>query len=106
MKMRREMCVFILWLMLAPLAAWLGSARVQSAEVSAQEALDLTNSRGGLVKEGTHGTGSPCIDGLMVQVVAQGAATALGASCVEQIHLRPFVTQAQVDQSNGKKASR
>jgi hypothetical protein len=31
MKTRREMCVFILWLMLAPLAAWLGSARVQSA---------------------------------------------------------------------------
>lgn len=74
-------------------------------EVSAQAAHDLRNSRVIMVKEGTHATGSPCIDGLIAQFVAQGSAAALDASCADQIHLPPFLTQAQVDQlrQNGGK---
>ena len=34
MKTRREMCVLILWLMLAPLAAWLGNARADAAHAN------------------------------------------------------------------------
>ena len=71
-------------------------------EASAQAAKDLSNSRVVIVKEGTHGTGSPCIDGLMAQFVVQGSAAALDISCADQIHLPPFVTHAQVDQIRGK----
>jgi pimeloyl-ACP methyl ester carboxylesterase len=71
-------------------------------EASAQAANDLSNSRVVVVKEGTHGTGSPCIDGLVSDFVTQGSAAALDASCADQIHLPPFVTQAQVDQIRGK----
>ena len=71
-------------------------------EASAQAAKDLSNSRVVIVKEGTHGTGSPCIDGLMAQFVVQGSAAALDISCADQIHLPSFVTQAQVDQIRGK----
>jgi pimeloyl-ACP methyl ester carboxylesterase len=71
-------------------------------EASAQAAKDLSNSRVVVVKEGTHGTGSPCIDGLVSDFVTQGSAAALDASCADQIHLPPFVTQAQVDQVRGK----
>jgi pimeloyl-ACP methyl ester carboxylesterase len=71
-------------------------------EASAQAAKDLSNSRVVVVKEGTHGTGSPCIDGLISQFVAQGSAAAVDASCADQIHLPPFITQAQVDQIRGK----
>jgi pimeloyl-ACP methyl ester carboxylesterase len=71
-------------------------------EASAQAAKDLSNSRVVVVKEGTHGTGSPCIDGLISQFVAQGSAAALDTSCADQIHLPPFLTQAQVDQVRGK----
>jgi pimeloyl-ACP methyl ester carboxylesterase len=67
-------------------------------EASAQAAKDLSNSRVVVVKEGTHGTGSPCIDGLIAEFVAQGFAAALDVSCADQIHLPPFITQAQVDQ--------
>jgi pimeloyl-ACP methyl ester carboxylesterase len=75
-------------------------------EASAQAARDLSNSRVIVVKDGTHGTGSPCIDGLISQFVAQGAAASLDASCVDQIHLPPFLTQSQIDQSNGNNAAR
>jgi pimeloyl-ACP methyl ester carboxylesterase len=68
-------------------------------EASADAARDLSNSRVVVVKEGTHGTGSPCIDGLIAEFVAQGAVSALDISCAEQIHLPPFVTQAQVEQA-------
>lgn len=66
-------------------------------ELSAETARALSNSRVVVVKEGTHGTGSPCLDGLVAQFVADGAAGGLDASCVEQIHLPPFVTQKQID---------
>lgn len=99
MKTRRELCVFILWLMLAPLVAWLESATVYAR-------CDLSNSRVVVMKEGTHGTGSPCIDGLISQFVAQGSPGAKDASCVDQIHLPPFLTQSQIDQDSGNNAAK
>jgi hypothetical protein len=60
-----------------------------------QVAHDLVNSRVIAVKQGTHGTGSPCIDGLIGEFVKQGSAVGLDASCAEQVHLPPFVTPAQ-----------
>lgn len=75
-------------------------------EAAAQAARDLKNSRVVVVKEGTHGTGSPCIDGLIAQFVEQGSAAGLDASCADQIHLPPFLTQAQVDQIQQKANSK
>ncbi len=71
-------------------------------EESAQTARDLSNSRVVIVKDGTHGTGSPCIDGLIAEFVAQGSAAGLDISCADQIHLPPFLTQAQIDQLRRK----
>jgi pimeloyl-ACP methyl ester carboxylesterase len=71
-------------------------------EASAQAAHDLTNSRVVVVKDGTHGTGSPCIDGLISQFVAQGSTADLAVSCVDQIHLPPFSTTTQRDQPRQK----
>lgn len=59
-----------------------------------QVAHDLVNSRLVTVKQGTHGTGSPCIDGLIADFIAQGTAANLNASCADQIHL-PSFRQAQ-----------
>jgi pimeloyl-ACP methyl ester carboxylesterase len=67
-------------------------------EASAEAAKGLSNSRVVIVKEGTHGTGSPCIDGLISEFVAQGSSTSLDISCADQIHFPPFITQAQIDQ--------
>lgn len=58
-----------------------------------QAAHDLTNSRLIAVKQGTHGTGSPCIDGLVAEFVKQGSVAGLDASCADQIHLPPFVAR-------------
>jgi pimeloyl-ACP methyl ester carboxylesterase len=69
---------------------------------SVQTAHDLSNSRVVEIKEGTHGTGSPCIDGIIASFVAQGSAAGLDFSCADQIHLPPFLTQAQVDKIKGK----
>jgi pimeloyl-ACP methyl ester carboxylesterase len=60
-------------------------------QVAAQVAHDLENSRLVVVKEGTHGTGSPCTDGLVAQFVKQGSAAGLDTSCTDHIHLPPFV---------------
>lgn len=60
-------------------------------QVAAQVARDLENSRLVVVKEGTHGTGSPCTDGLLAQFVKQGSAAGLDTSCTDQIHLPAFV---------------
>jgi len=46
-----------------------------------------------IVKQGTHGTGSPCLDGLIAEFVKRGSATGLDASCADQIHLPPFLTK-------------
>jgi TAP-like protein len=71
-------------------------------EASAKAARDLSNSRVVVVKEGTHGTGSPCIDGLIAEFVAQGSAAKLDATCVDQIRFAPFITQTQIDQLRQK----
>ncbi|HXN71707.1 MAG TPA: alpha/beta fold hydrolase [Candidatus Acidoferrales bacterium] len=71
-------------------------------EASAEAAKDLSNSRVVIVKEGTHGTGSPCIDGLLSDFVAQGSSTSLDISCADQIHFPPFITQAQIDKLRAK----
>ncbi len=71
-------------------------------QASAQAAHDLSSSRVVVVKEGTHTTGSPCIDGLISEFVAQGSAAGLDVSCVDQIHLPPFLTQTQIDQLRQK----
>jgi len=71
-------------------------------EMAQQAAHDLVNSRLIAIKEGTHGTGSPCIDGLIAEFVKQGSAKTLDASCADQIHLPPFVTRSAIEQA-GKK---
>jgi pimeloyl-ACP methyl ester carboxylesterase len=71
---------------------------------STQAARDLINSRVVTVKNGTHGTGSPCIDGLITQFVEKGSAAGLDASCADQIQMPPFLTQTKLDAMQ-KKAS-
>jgi pimeloyl-ACP methyl ester carboxylesterase len=71
-------------------------------ELAQQAAHDLPNSRLIAIKEGTHGTGSPCIDGLVADFVQQGSAAKLDASCADQIHLPPFVSLAQFKQTQEK----
>jgi pimeloyl-ACP methyl ester carboxylesterase len=56
-------------------------------------AKSLPNGRLITIKEGTHGTGSACVDGLIAEFVRRGSATDLDASCVDQIHLPRFVTR-------------
>jgi pimeloyl-ACP methyl ester carboxylesterase len=75
-------------------------------EASAQAARKLSNSRVVVVKNGTHGTGSPCIDGIIAQFVALGSPANLDASCADQIHLPPFASQQQMDQSQPKTSAR
>jgi pimeloyl-ACP methyl ester carboxylesterase len=53
----------------------------------------LSNGRLITIPEGTHGTGSACVDGLIAEFVKRGSAKDLDASCVAGIHLPPFVTR-------------
>ena len=53
----------------------------------------LPNGRLITIREGTHGTGSTCVDGLIAEFVKRGSAKDLDASCVAGIHLPPFVTR-------------
>ncbi len=62
-------------------------------ETAQQAARNLANSRLIAVKQGTHGTGSPCIDGLISEFVKQGSTAGLDASCADQIHLPPFAVK-------------
>lgn len=48
----------------------------------------LPNSRVVVIKDGSHVTESPCIDGLVTAFLAQDKA--LDTACVDQIHLPPF----------------
>lgn len=75
------------------------------ASESEQLAHDLSNSLRIVVKEGTHGTGSPCIDGLISKFVDQGSGAGLDTSCADAIHLPPFVTQTQIDRQRQQAAS-
>jgi pimeloyl-ACP methyl ester carboxylesterase len=47
-----------------------------------------------VVKEGTHGTGSACVDGIIAEFIARGSAKGLDTSCVDGIHLPPFLIQS------------
>ncbi len=62
-------------------------------ETAQQAARNLSNSRLVAVKQGTHGTGSPCIDGLISEFVKQGSTAGLDVSCADQIHLPPFAVK-------------
>jgi pimeloyl-ACP methyl ester carboxylesterase len=62
-------------------------------EMAREAAQSLPNGRLITVKEGTHGTGSTCVDGLIAEFVKRGAAAGLDASCTDQIHLPPFATK-------------
>ncbi len=62
-------------------------------EMAEQTAHDLAHSRLIAIQEGTHGTGSPCIDGLIANFVEQGSVEHLDASCTNEIHLPPFATK-------------
>lgn len=67
-------------------------------ETATEAARTLTSSRIVVIKDGTHGTGSPCIDGLIATFIAQGSEKNLDDSCTSQIHLPPFLTQTRLDQ--------
>ncbi|HEX4568501.1 MAG TPA: alpha/beta hydrolase [Vicinamibacterales bacterium] len=54
----------------------------------------LPNSRLITIKEGMHGTGSTCVDGVIAEFVKRGSAKDLDASCVDGIHLPAFVIQS------------
>jgi pimeloyl-ACP methyl ester carboxylesterase len=60
-------------------------------ETARQAARNLSNSRLVVVKQGTHGTGSACIDGLIATFVQQGSAAGLDVSCADQVRLPEFV---------------
>jgi len=62
-------------------------------EFARETASHLPNARLITVKEGTHGTGSPCVDRLLADFVDRGAAKDLDASCVDAIHLPLFVVK-------------
>jgi len=60
-------------------------------ETARQAARNLSNSRLVVVKQGTHGTGSACIDGLIATFVQHGSAAGLDTSCADQVRLPEFV---------------
>lgn len=66
-------------------------------EMARDVASRLSHGRLVEIPEGTHGTGSTCIDGLISKFVTQGSADGLDTSCVSQIHLPPFITQEQIN---------
>jgi pimeloyl-ACP methyl ester carboxylesterase len=58
-------------------------------EMSAEAARNLKNSQVVVIKDGTHGTGSSCVDGIVARFVA--SAGKVDASCVERMKLEGFV---------------
>jgi pimeloyl-ACP methyl ester carboxylesterase len=71
-------------------------------ETTTQIVRDFKNSRVVVIRQGTHGTGSPCIDGMISDFVAKGSSTGLDASCADQIHLPEFLTQHRIDELRQK----
>jgi len=59
--------------------------------VSQETARDLTKSQTVLLKDGTHGTGSPCVDGIVAKFVA--TAGKVDASCADEMKLGPFLPE-------------
>jgi pimeloyl-ACP methyl ester carboxylesterase len=62
-------------------------------EMAQHAAADLPHSRLVAIQEGTHGTGSPCIDGLIAKFVVQGSVDGLDPTCTNDIHLPQFSTK-------------
>jgi pimeloyl-ACP methyl ester carboxylesterase len=56
-----------------------------------EAAKSLPNSRHIVIKGGTHGTESPCLDGLVAQFVGAGSAKGLNETCVASIRRPAFV---------------
>jgi pimeloyl-ACP methyl ester carboxylesterase len=66
---------------------------VTSLAVSRETARDLIKSQTVLLNNGTHGTGSPCVDGIIAKFVA--TAGTVDASCTDDMKLGPFLTEAK-----------
>ncbi len=66
---------------------------VTSLAVARETALDLSKSQTVLLNNGTHGTGSSCVDGLIAKFVA--TAGRVDASCTDEMKLVPFLTPAK-----------
>jgi pimeloyl-ACP methyl ester carboxylesterase len=62
-------------------------------EVSRETARNLSNSQTVLLNNGTHGTGSPCVDGIVEKFVA--TAGRVDDSCTVEMKLGPFRTSAK-----------
>ena len=61
-----------------------------SLAVARETARDLSKSQTVVLNDGTHGTGSPCIDGILAKFVA--TAETVDVSCTDEIKLGPFLT--------------
>jgi pimeloyl-ACP methyl ester carboxylesterase len=72
-------------------------------DAAREVAHELPNGRLLLLKQGTHGTGSECVDGLIADFVQQGSVAKLDASCIDQIHLPAFVPNPAAKPSSGEK---
>jgi pimeloyl-ACP methyl ester carboxylesterase len=66
---------------------------VTSLAVSRETARDLSKSQTVLLNNGTHGTGSPCVDEIVAKFVA--TAGTVDASCTDEMKLGPFLTEAK-----------
>jgi pimeloyl-ACP methyl ester carboxylesterase len=66
---------------------------VTSPAVSRETARNLSTSQTVLLNNGTHGTGSSCVDGIIAKFVA--TAGKVDASCTDEMKLGPFLTEAK-----------
>lgn len=66
---------------------------VTSLAVSRETARDLSKSQTVLLNNGTHGTGSSCIDGIIAKFVT--TAGRVDDSCTSELKLGPFLTEAK-----------
>lgn len=66
---------------------------VTSVAVSRETSRDLSKSQTVLLNNGTHGTGSPCVDGIIAKFVA--TAGKVDDSCTNELKLGPFLTGAK-----------
>ncbi len=64
---------------------------VTPPESSAETARNLSASQVVVIKDGTHGTGSACVDGVIGRFI--DTAAKVDASCVEGMKLGPWLTK-------------
>jgi pimeloyl-ACP methyl ester carboxylesterase len=64
-----------------------------SLAVSRETSRDLSKSQTVVLNNGTHGTGSPCVDGIIAKFVA--TAGTVDASCTDEMKLGAFLTPPQ-----------